>query len=72
MVPNVKNQPIFKRICMESLKHNCSNILPTIRTNEHADFWQGYIFSLDFLDDLNKSHKITNFNFYYVTLYHFI
>ena len=30
-VPNVKNQAIFRRICMESLKHNCGN--KTICTN---------------------------------------
>ena len=32
-VPNVKNQAIFRRICMELLEHNCGNILPTICTN---------------------------------------
>ena len=25
LVPNVKNQAIFTRICMESLEHNCGN-----------------------------------------------
>ena len=33
MVPNFKNQAIFRRICLESLKHSCGNILPTICTN---------------------------------------
>ena len=32
LVPNVKNQAIFGRICMESLEHNCGNISPTICT----------------------------------------
>ena len=32
-VPNVMNQAIFRRICMESLEHNCGNISPTICTN---------------------------------------
>ena len=31
-VPNVKNQAVFRRICMESLVHNSGNILPAICT----------------------------------------
>ena len=30
LVPNVKNQAIFRRICMESLEHNYGNTSPTI------------------------------------------
>ena len=33
LVPNVKNQAIFRRICMESLEHNCGNKSLTICTN---------------------------------------
>ena len=33
LVPNVKNQAIFRRICMESLEHNFDNIPLTICTN---------------------------------------
>ena len=40
--------------------------------HQHADSWQGYIFSFDLSDDFNKSHKFTNFNFCDFTLRHAI
>ena len=45
LVPNVKNQA-NRRICLKS--YLADNM------QQHAYFWQGYIFSLDLLDDLNK------------------
>ena len=33
LIPNVKNQAVFRRICMESLEHNYGNISLTICTN---------------------------------------
>ena len=33
LVPNTKKQAIFRRICMESLEHNCCNNSLTICTN---------------------------------------
>ena len=35
-------------------------------------FWQGYIFSFDLSDNLNKTNKFTNFNFCDITLHHSI
>ena len=48
-VPNVKNQAIFRRICIDSLEHNCGNNTLTICTN-----------ILIFSDDFDQSHKFTN------------
>ena len=70
MVTDVKNEAIFRRICIESLEHNCGNIADNL--HQHADFWQRYLFSLDLSGDLNKSHKFINFKFCDVTLYHYI
>ena len=46
---------------MESLAHNYGNIAPTICTNMLI-FSKDTLLVIDHSDDLNKSHKFTNFN----------
>ena len=68
-VPNVKNQAIFRRICIESLEHNCGNNSLTIWTNILIFNKDTYLVLISRMIS-TKSYKITNPNFCDITLRH--